>query len=155
PKVFGPFEVLAKIGRGGNATVYKVRHSASGKLAALKVIPQFTGLSPEIIKRFEREFRAIRPLRHPNIVRPVGWGEQAVFSYLDSEYVPGCNLADRLNEEIRPTAEETVAIFLQLADGLRYLHAKGIVHRDIKPGNIFLTPTGQAKLGDFGLIKTL
>ena len=70
-----PFEVLGKIGRGGNAEVFKVRHRPSGKLAALKVISRFLKLDPEIILRFQQEFEAIRPLRHPNIVRAVGWGE--------------------------------------------------------------------------------
>jgi eukaryotic-like serine/threonine-protein kinase len=155
PKIFGPFEVLGKIGRGGNADVYKVRHRASGKLAALKVISRFLKLAPEVVQRFLQEFTVIRPLRHPNIVRAVGWGEHDGYNYLAMEFVPGQNLEDRLKEKGPLSAKETVAIFLQIADGLRYLHAHQIVHRDIKPSNVFLTPANQAKLGDFGLLKNL
>jgi hypothetical protein len=155
PKIFGPFEVIAKIGAGGSATVYKVRHRASGKIAALKVCPRFVQLSPDAAKRFHQEFATIRPLRHPNIVRAVGWGEHDGYTYLAMEYVPGQNLEMRLKEKGPLTPEETVAVFLQITEGLRYLHSHHILHRDIKPSNLFLTPTNQAKLGDFGLIKNL
>jgi serine/threonine protein kinase len=155
PKIFGPFEVIAKIGRGGHAEVYKVRHRASGKIAALKVSPRFLNLAPDVVKRFQREFTAIRPLRHPNIVRAVGWGKHDGFQYLAMEFVPGQNLEDRLKEKGPLAPLETVSIFSQIADGLCYLHANHIIHRDIKPSNLFLTNDNQAKLGDFGLVKNL
>ncbi len=155
PKIFGPFEVIAKIGSGGSAAVYKVRHRASGKIAALKVCPRYVQLSPDAAKRFHQEFTTIRPLRHPNIVRAVGWGEHDGFTYLAMEYVPGQNLEMRLKDKGPLTAEEAVAVFLQIAEGLRYLHSHHILHRDVKPSNIFLTANNQAKLGDFGLIKNL
>jgi serine/threonine protein kinase len=79
PRIFGPFELLAEIGRGGSATVYKVRHHASGQIAALKVSPQLLTLAPDIVKRFSREFTVIRPLRHPNLVRVVDWGKHDGF----------------------------------------------------------------------------
>jgi serine/threonine protein kinase len=155
PRIFGPFELLAEIGRGGSATVYKVRHHASGQIAALKVSPQLLTLAPDIVKRFSREFTVIRPLRHPNLVRVVDWGKHDGLPYLAMEFVPGQNLADWIKEKGSLSAQEAVPLFLQIADALRYLHAQGILHRDIKPSNIFVTPSNQAKLGDFGLLKSL
>jgi serine/threonine protein kinase len=154
-KVFGPFEVLAKIGRGANAEVYKVRHRPSGKVAALKVTSRFLELSAEAVERFHREYTVIRPMRHPNIVRAVGCGEHDGMQYLAMEYVPGQNLEDRLKEKGPLSTEDAIAIFSQIADGVRYLHDRQIVHRDIKPSNVLLTPSNQAKLGDFGLLKNL
>jgi serine/threonine-protein kinase len=154
-KIFGPFEVIAKIGAGGTASVYKVRHLPTGKVAALKVSPRGLKLSADAVRRFRQEFTKIRPLRHPNLVRAVGWGEHAGFTYLAMEFVPGQNLESRLSQQGALTPEEAVTIFLQVADGLRYLHENHILHRDIKPSNIFLNPANQAKLGDFGLLKSL
>lgn len=155
PKTFGPFEVVAIIGRGATATVYKVRHKPTGKFAALKVCPGYAHLEEGAIERFQQEFTAIQPLQHPSVVRPLAMGKQDGVPYLVLEFVPGRNLAERLKESGALAAEETAAIFRPLADGLRYLHANGILHRDIKPSNIFLGVNNKAKLGDFGLLKNL
>jgi serine/threonine protein kinase len=155
PKSFGAFEVLAMIGRGGTAAVYKVRHKVTGELAALKVGPPYLQLEAGALDRFQQEFTAISPLSHPNVVRALSQGEQDGASYLVLELVPGQNLDEHLKQKGALTPADAVAIFLQVADGLRYLHANHIVHRDIKPSNIFLTPDHQAKLGDFGLLKNL
>jgi serine/threonine protein kinase len=155
PRSFGPFEVLEAIGQGGSATVYKVRHKSTEMIAALKVGPSYLMLQPGAVERFRREFTVIRPLEHPNVVRALAQGEQDGVPYIVLEYVPGENLDDRLKQRGPLTLEETVAIFVQVTEGLRYLHANHILHRDIKPSNIFLTPNQQAKLGDFGLLKSL
>lgn len=153
PRSFGPFEVIGTIGRGGAATVYKVRHKPTGKVAALKVLPAFALFDADVAARFQLEFTAIRPLRHPNIVRPIALGEQDEVPYIVLELVPGQNLDVHLKEKGALPPQEAVAIFIQVGEGLRYLHGNHILHRDIKPSNIFLTPQGQAKLGDFGLLK--
>jgi len=155
PKTFGPFEGLEEIGRGGSATVYKVRHKTTGLIAALKVGPSYLMLEPGAIERFRREFTVIRPLEHPNIVRALAQGEQDGVPYIVLEYVPGENLEGRLKQKGTLTLAEAVSIFLDVTEGLRYLHANHILHRDIKPSNIFLTPNQRAKLGDFGLLKDL
>jgi tRNA A-37 threonylcarbamoyl transferase component Bud32 len=155
PKTFGPFEVVGLIGRGGSATVYKVRHKPTGKLAALKVGPRYLQLEEGAVERFQQEFTAIQPLQHPNVVRPLAMGQQDGTAYLVLEFVPGQNLDERLKEKGALAPAETATIFRQVADGLRYLHANGILHRDIKPSNIFLTANNKAKLGDFGLVKNL
>jgi serine/threonine protein kinase len=155
PKAFGAYEVLEPIGQGATATVYKVRHKLWGSIAALKVGPSFLMLDPRAIERFRRELTVMRPLAHPNIVRALAQGEQDGLPYLVLEYVPGQNLGQRLQEKGSLTPAEALPIFLQVAEGLRYLHANHILHRDVKPSNILLTPRQQAKLGDFGLVKNL
>ncbi len=155
PKSFGPYEVTATIGRGGNATVYKVRHRDSGAVAALKVGPPLLQLEPGAAERFRQEFNAIAPLRHPSVARALALDEADGVAYLVLEYVPGQSLDDVLKDKGPLPLHHAMAAFRQIADGLRYLHANHIVHRDIKPANILLTPYDQAKLVDFGLLKNL
>ena len=155
PRMFGPFEVLARIGRGGTATIYKVRHRTSGKIAALKVSPRFLKLSPDAVQRFSREFSVIRPLRHPNLVRAIHFGEYDGFPCLAMEFVPGQNLEDRLKEKGALSPQEAIPLFLQIADALRYLHARQILHRDIKPRNIFVTPTNGRRTSSLSALIVL
>jgi eukaryotic-like serine/threonine-protein kinase len=154
-KCYGLFEVIDTIGSGGHATVYKVRHKQSGAIAAIKVGPHFLWLEPGATERFWQEYKAIAPLSHPSIVRALGWGERDGTPYLVLEYVPGQNLGECLKEHGALPTHRTIAVFRQIADGLRYLHAHQIVHRDIKPSNILITTYDQAKLVDFGLLKNL
>jgi serine/threonine protein kinase len=155
PKSFGPYKVIATIGRGGSATVFKVRHKSTGEVAALKVAPQHLQLEDGGVERFKQEFTAIHSLSHPNVVRALALGEHDGAPYLVLEFVPGQNLEDCLKQKGPLPPAECMAIFLQVAHGLRYLHSNHILHRDIKPSNILLTPDNQAKLGDFGLVKNL
>jgi serine/threonine protein kinase len=155
PKAIGDFEVLDLIGQGGSGIIYKVRHQVTSEIAALKVSSSHFQLEARAVERFQQEFTAICPLRHPHLVRALSQGEQDGASYLVLEFVPGQNLDECLKQKGPFTPAGALAVFLQVADGLRYLHANHIVHRDIKPSNIFLTPDNQAKLGDFGLLKKL
>jgi serine/threonine protein kinase len=155
PAAFGPFEVLESLGQGGSAAVYRVRHKATGKIVALKVGPTNLMLEPGGVERFHQEYAMIRPLAHPNVVRPLAHGEHEGMPFIVMEYVPGQNLDARLKEQGPLPFQEAKAIFAQVTEGLRYLHAHHILHRDIKPSNIYLTPSQQAKLGDFGLLKNL
>jgi serine/threonine-protein kinase len=157
PAFFGPYEVLETIGSGATATVYKGRHPRTLTIVALKVTHGFVELEPRALERFKREFTAIGRLRHPHLVRPLGMGEDRKMgiTYVAMEYVPGQNLEQLLKVKGSFTPEEAVAIFLQIAEGLRYLHTNDFVHRDIKPSNILLDSQHQAKLADFGLLKDL
>jgi serine/threonine protein kinase len=155
PRSYGPYEVISTIGRGGNATVYKVRHRATRAIAALKVGPPMQHLEPNATERFQQEFNAIAPLRHPSVVRALALNEQDGVAYLVLEFVPGQSLDDWLKEKGTLPVAQAVQVFRQIADGLRYLHANHILHRDIKPSNVLLTPYDQAKLVDFGLLKNL
>ena len=155
PKTIGPFELLEVLGRGGTATVFKARHVPTGKIVAAKVGTGFLALEPAALERFKREFTAISQLRHPNLVRALALGKEKGVPYLVLEFVPGQNLQQRLKCNGPLVREEATSIFLQVAEGLRYLHANRLLHRDIKPGNILLDDKHQAKLADFGLLKKL
>lgn len=155
PKIFGDFEVLQLLGRGGCATVYKVRRISTQEIVALKLGPSFLELNDDALERFKREFTVIHVLDHPHLVRALELGEYKGVPYLILEYVPGQNLEERLQERGCLAPEEAAPIFIQAAEGLRYLHENKLVHRDIKPSNILLGENGHAKLGDFGLLKRL
>jgi hypothetical protein len=155
PTSFGPFDLLETLGRGGNAIVYKACHRVTGEIVALKVGLSTLKLEPGALERFQQEFKAIFPLRHPSVVRALALGDQDGVPYLVLEYVPGQDLAQLVEQKGALTAKDAAAIFRQLADGLRFLHANHILHRDIKPRNILLASYNQAKLADFGLLKNL
>ncbi len=154
-KFLGPFELIRVIGHGAHATVYKAKHKPTGKIAAVKILKRLLGLEPVVLERFRREFSVIRQVQHRHLVRSLAVGQDRGLNYLVLEYVPGQNLEQRLKKKKSLSIEDTATIFVQIADGLRHLHANRILHRDIKPSNIFLTHENIAKLGDFGLLKQL
>jgi len=154
PTTLGPLQILESIGRGGMASVHKARHLDTGQLVAVKIGHRFLALDPTNFERFKREFTAVRELRHPHLVETLDFGETDGVPYLVLEFVPGQNLEQRLKRGPLPI-HETLVIFSQVAEGLRFLHENQIVHRDIKPGNILLNEDGPVKLGDFGLLKNL
>jgi serine/threonine-protein kinase len=143
------------IGRGATATVYKAREPGAKQVVALKVGREFMGLEPGAMERFRREFTAIRDLDHPNVVRALALGEASEIPYVVMEFVAGQNLETAVKQHGPFAARDALALFLQVAEGLRYLHEHDTLHRDIKPSNIFLDGKGNAKLGDFGLVKKL
>src|SRR5262245_10561577 len=155
PKIFGRFEVLELLGRGGCATVYKARDISSSQIVALKIGPSFLELDEDGLARFHREFTVIHVLEHPHLVRALEMGDHHGVPYIAMEYVAGQNLEQRLLERGCLAPEEATRIFVQAAEGLRYLHENFVLHRDIKPSNIFLGERDHAKLGDFGLLKRL
>jgi len=142
----GPYEILAAIGAGGMGEVYRARDSRLGRYVAIK-----TTLG-EFGERFEQEARTIAALNHPNICTIHDVGEQDGIRYIAMELLEGRTLQERIGGHPLAPAD-AVEIALQAAAGLQTAHAKGIVHRDIKPGNIFLTSDGHVKIMDFGLAK--
>ena len=142
----GPYEILSQIGAGGMGEVYKARDSRLGRYVAIKTSKGGFG------ERFERETRAIAALNHPNICTIHDVGEQDGIRYIAMELLEGRTLQERIGGHPMAPAE-AIEIALQAAAGLEAAHLKGIVHRDIKPGNIFLTSDGQVKIMDFGLAK--
>jgi serine/threonine protein kinase len=155
PRYFGLYEVIETIGRGSSATVYKARQTQTGEIVALKAGPRFMTLEPGALERFQREFSAIRDLRHPNLVAAQAIHEHDGTPYIVMEYVPGQNLEQRLKTDGPIAMDKAIPLFLQLAQGLRHLHEHYLLHRDIKPSNIFLNGADQAKLGDFGILKDM
>lgn len=149
---FPALEILEVLGQGGMGMVYKARQRALDRLVALKVLPQDAARDPAFAERFQREARALARLSHPNIVGVYEFGETAGYFYLVMEYVDGADLR-RVLQQRKLSAEEALRIVPAICDALQYAHANGVVHRDIKPGNILLDREGRVKIADFGIAK--
>jgi len=147
----GPYEILAPLGAGGMGEVYRARDTRLGRDVAVKVLPQHLSSSPEVRARFEREARAVSSLNHPHICTLHDIGRQGDTDYLVMEMIEGETLAQRLSRGALPIAE-VLRLGAQIAGALDRAHRAGVVHRDLKPGNVMLTRSG-AKLMDFGLAK--
>jgi eukaryotic-like serine/threonine-protein kinase len=147
----GPYEVLAPLGAGGMGEVYRARDTRLDRTVAIKILPQQLSSDPARKMRFEREAKTISSLNHPHICVLHDIGSQDGSDYLVMECVEGETLAKRLEKGPLPL-EQVLKYGAQIADALDKAHRSGVVHRDLKPGNIMLTATG-AKLLDFGLAK--
>jgi len=149
----GPYEILAPIGAGGMGEVYRARDTRLERTVAVKVLPHHLSASSEVRQRFEREAKTISQLSHPHICALYDVGREGETEYLVMEYLEGETLADRLLKGSLPT-EQTLRYGIEIADALDKAHRQGVVHRDLKPGNVMLTKSG-VKLLDFGLAKAL
>lgn len=147
----GAYEILGLIGSGGMGEVYRARDTRLDRVVAIKVLHGHLAVSPETRQRFDREARIVSSLNHPNICTLYDVGHQDGMDYLVMEYLEGESLADRLARGGLPLPE-LLQIGMQIADALDRAHRQGLVHRDLKPGNIVLTK-GGAKLLDFGLAR--
>jgi len=152
-KTYGNYELGQKIAEGGMGSVYRARHVGTGEQFAIKVLSAHLVANQVLLQRFEQEFRAAGKLDHPNIVRAIDYGVENGVPYLVMELVEGETLGQRVERGGRLGEAEAIRIALQVAQGLHQAHAQGIIHRDVKPDNILLTPTGEAKLADLGLVK--
>jgi eukaryotic-like serine/threonine-protein kinase len=149
---FGPYEILAPIGAGGMGEVYRASDTRLNRTVAVKILPAHLSEKPEARERFEREARAISQLSHANICQLYDLGKQDGIHYIVMEYLEGETLASRLAKGRLPV-EQVLRYGAEVAEGLDAAHRSGVIHRDLKPGNIMLTRSG-AKLMDFGLAKT-
>jgi Tol biopolymer transport system component len=147
----GPYEILDALGAGGMGEVYRARDTRLGRDVAVKILPTEFSTDPIRKQRFEREAKTISSLNHPHICVLHDVGSQDGISYLVMECVEGETLAKRLEKGPLPL-EQVLKYGMQIADALDKAHRSGVVHRDLKPGNVVLTSTG-AKLLDFGLAK--
>ena len=147
----GPYEILAPAGAGGMGEVYRGRDTRLGRDVAIKVLPARFAADPEFRQRLDREARAVSSLSHPNICALYDVGHQDGIDFLVMEYLEGETLAERLTRGALPL-DQVLRHGIEIADALATAHRKGVVHRDLKPGNIMLTRTG-ARLLDFGLAK--
>ena len=150
----GHFEVIDLLGAGGFGEVYRARDTRLGRMVALKVLPAAFALDAERRERFRREALAASALNHPNICTVYELIESGEKTFIVMELVEGKTLHAALANGPLP-AVEALPIALQIADALAEAHRAGILHRDIKSGNIMLTPRGQVKVLDFGLAKRL
>src|SRR5438445_5258441 len=147
----GPYEIVAPLGAGGMGEVYRARDTRLERIVAIKILPAQFSTDPVRKQRFEREAKTISGLNHPNICTLHDIGHQDGMDYLVMECVEGETLARRL-EKGPLQLDQVLKYGAQIADALDKAHSSGVVHRDLKPGNIMLTSTG-AKLLDFGLAK--
>lgn len=149
----GNYRIRDQIGRGGMGTVYRAEHTTLGTEVAVKVLSPRFATDPAFIARFEREARAAAALSHPNIVRVFDAGDDNGLRYIIMEYVSGQTLADVLAAQGKLDVPHALQILKDITSALVHAHARGIIHRDITPGNIMITPDGQVKLTDMGLAK--
>jgi Tol biopolymer transport system component len=148
----GPYEIQSPLGAGGMGEVYRAIDTRLDRTVAIKILPDHLSQSPEAKQRFEREARAISSFNHPNICTLHDVGHQNGTDYLVMEFLEGETLADRLTKGALPVAQ-ILKYGADICEGLDRAHKSGVVHRDLKPGNIMLTKAG-AKLMDFGLAKS-
>ena len=152
-EMIGNYRVEHVVGRGGMGVVYKATEVASGKPVALKVLSREFALDPAYLKRFRRETEALDRLDHPNIVRIIGVGEDRGVYYYAMDFVEGPSLGAMLNAGERLGVEHALDLAIEVASALGHAHNAGIIHRDIKPGNILLDRDGKPKLTDFGIAR--
>jgi Tol biopolymer transport system component len=148
----GPYEILAPLGAGGMGEVYRARDTRLGREVAIKVLPEAFARDSERVARFEREAKLLASLHHPNVGSIFGLEEVAGHRYLVLEFVEGETLSARLSRGALPV-DEALAVCAQIAAAVEAAHEEGVIHRDLKPGNVMLKPDGMVKVLDFGLAK--
>ncbi len=151
-RTLGHYRVLEEIGSGGMGVVYRAHDERLERDVALKVLPPGTLADDSTRKRFRKEALALSRLSHPNIATVFDFDTQEGTDFLVTELIEGVTLDDKLASGPLPE-KEVIPIGLQLADGLGAAHREGVIHRDLKPGNLRLTPEGRLKILDFGLAK--
>ena len=149
------FELLEQLGRGGMGVVWKARDTATGDVVALKLLHHMLAEDPDYVARFQREVEVAQRIDSPNVVKVSGYGRREGVPYMAMEYVEGQSLRDLVKARGKLPWEEARDIARQVAAGLAAAHAAGVIHRDVKPSNILITPDGTAKLADFGIARAL
>ena len=146
----GPYRIFDSIGRGGMGQVFKAEHTMMGRTVAIKVLPK-NRCTPLAVESFMREIRAQAKLDDPYLVRAYDAGFDGNVYYLVTEFVPGYDLRKLVRKRIKLGMREASSIISQVAKGLAHAHSVGLIHRDVKPGNVLVNHDGQAKLSDLGL----
>ena len=147
------FQILGKIGQGAMAVVFKAKQLSLDRIVAIKVLPRRLSENQEFVDRFYREGRAAAQLNHPNIVGAYDVGESGGYHYFVMEYIDGKTVYDVLQKQGRLEEATALSYVLQVAKALEHSHARGFIHRDVKPKNIMITQSGQVKLADMGLAR--
>ena len=150
----GAYEIVSPLGAGGMGEVYLAHDPRLRREVAIKVLLPAFANDADRLQRFEREARAVAALTHPNILGIYDVGRDDNTHYIVMEYVPGETLAAYLRRE-RPSCARALEIGAEIADALAAAHGRSLVHRDLKPGNVMMTPEGHVKVLDFGLAKSV
>ena len=147
------YEITALLGKGGMGEVYRARDTKLQREVAIKIVSPQLASDPERLARFAREARTLASLHHRRIASLFSIEEAEGRTFLVMELVEGMDLAERLGTHGAPSVGEALRIGLQITEGLEFAHEKGVVHRDLKPGNVKVTPEGEVKILDFGLAR--
>ncbi len=151
PEKIGKYRVLDRIGRGGMGMIFKAHDPVLDRAVALKVISPEVEVTDELRARFFREAKACAKLNHPNIVTVYDMGEDEGRLFIVMELLEGVELRQLIKASPALSLEDKLGVMLEVCSGLHYAHQKGIIHRDMKPGNIFLQKNGHVKILDFGI----
>ncbi len=147
------YKILGKLGAGAMAIVYKAKQLSLNRTVAIKVLPKRFSENPEYVERFYKEGQAAGSLNHPNIVQAIDVGEAGGYHYFVMECVEGKTLYEDLSAGKVFPETEALEIIIQVAHALAHAHAKGLIHRDVKPKNIMINTAGEVKLADMGLAR--
>jgi serine/threonine protein kinase/Tol biopolymer transport system component len=153
PAAIGPYKIDRELGRGGMGVVYLATDTRLDRQVAIKALPAHLATDPDRLARFQREAKVLASLNHPHVGGIHGLEQADGHQYLILEFVEGHTLADRLTKGPIPV-DEALTLAKQIAEALEAAHEKGVVHRDLKPGNVMVTPDGVVKVLDFGLART-
>jgi serine/threonine protein kinase len=153
-KTLGQYTILEEIGRGGMATVYRARQQSIDRIVAIKVLPRHFLHDPGFFERFEREVKVITELEHPHILPIYDYGESGGIPYIVMRYLAGGSMAQMVRRGVA-TLDLLEKPLMQVAQALDYAHLQGVIHRDLKPGNIMLDENGNAYLSDFGIARVM
>lgn len=154
-QLFPGYQVLAKLGAGATAKVFRARQLSLDRIVALKVLTKKSADNPDYVKRFHDEGRAAAKLNHPNIVQIIDVDTTGEYHFLVLEFIDGKSVGEELTSGKIYSEKEVIEIAIQVARALEHAAARGFVHRDVKPSNIMLTTEGVAKLADLGLARRM
>src|SRR6266403_325111 len=150
----GRYEILQLLGRGGMGSVYKARDIELDRVVALKLIRPELAINPEILRRFKQELILARQVTHKNVIRIFDLGQSEGIKFISMDFVEGQNLRELLLERGKFPPEQAARAMLQICRALEAAHAEGVIHRDLKPQNVMLSPDGRVYVMDFGIARS-